>query len=118
MKDLNAKIKQLEEHQRSGLDDEILNSPKNENQKSEHAGGTGSSGQSDNAKGGSPIMKMVEISNVQIDELKEQIEKLNSKITNLETEKSKVLSEKQTIESEKEALKIQIVEKEMNKFPQ
>ena len=59
MRELTNKIKQLEEQQRSSVDDEILNSPKN---KSEHAGGTGSSGQSEDAKG-SPLIKMVEITN-------------------------------------------------------
>jgi hypothetical protein len=59
----------LEEHQKSSVDDEILNSPKNE-EKDELVGGTGSSGTSENAKG-SPLMKIVDISHDQIEKFKE-----------------------------------------------
>ena len=109
MAELTNKIKQLEEHQRSSVDDEILNSPKN---KSEHAGGTGSSGQSENAKG-SPLIKMVEITNEQVDRLKEIneqsntiIQQLKSQNEVLEKDKANLIQEKQKAESEKEALKI------------
>ena len=67
---------------------------------------------------------MVEITNEQVDRLKElneqsnkTIEELKNQNELLQKDKAKLMEDKQKAESEKEALKIQVVEYEMNKLP-